>query len=401
VAGAGEVTDTSPGAEFSAISCGSACEAEYNEGATIVLTANPLDDHLVAWTGCEIASGNECTVTMSAAKSVHADFSHHAVTVIPTGGGSVSATEGSISSCFALSDTCTGEYEEDSTITLIASPFAHRHVIWTGCKEEPSPNECKVLIGASPAEVQADFLPYTHTLTLLPAGSGFITASSGAISECTSESGVCAGKYIEGSTVILIATPAAQEMVTWRGCTQSDGNICEVEIGSSDTEARATFSRIADSLSVNKAGTGQGTISCNGEPCAASYPEGTALTLTATPASGSTFAGWSGAGCSGNGACQLTLNADTHLTATFNANPPPPAEEKCLVPKLAGKTLAKARSVLTDAHCALGKVSKPRPKNARRSGPLIVKSSSPAAGAALPAATKVDLKLGPKPKRKH
>jgi hypothetical protein len=41
--------------------------------------------------------------------------------------------------------------------------------------------------------------------------------------------------------------------------------------------------------------------------------------LTATPSAGSTFAGWSGAGCSGTGMCVVTMSAAQNVTATFNA----------------------------------------------------------------------------------
>ena len=44
---------------------------------------------------------------------------------------------------------------------------------------------------------------------------------------------------------------------------------------------------------------------------------GSEVTLTATPANGYTFSGWSGGGCSGTGDCTLTMNADTAVTATF------------------------------------------------------------------------------------
>ena len=40
--------------------------------------------------------------------------------------------------------------------------------------------------------------------------------------------------------------------------------------------------------------------------------------LTATPVAGSTFAGWSGGGCSGTAPCQLALATDTNVTATFD-----------------------------------------------------------------------------------
>ena len=79
-------------------------------------------------------------------------------------------------------------------------------------------------------------------------------------------------------------------------------------------------------LNVAKAGSGSGSvtsvpagIAC-GATCSASAASGTVVTLTATPDSGSTFAGWTGA-CSGTGACVLTLGATTSVTATFTAAP--------------------------------------------------------------------------------
>jgi hypothetical protein len=88
-----------------------------------------------------------------------------------------------------------------------------------------------------------------------------------------------------------------------------------------------TVNPAAVTLNVAKAGTGGGSvvsvpagISC-GATCAVSAPSGTAVTLTATPNSGSTFAGWSGA-CSGTGACVITLSAATSVTATFNVAQP-------------------------------------------------------------------------------
>ncbi len=86
-------------------------------------------------------------------------------------------------------------------------------------------------------------------------------------------------------------------------------------------------------LSVSLAGNGTGTvtsspqgISCPGigGDCQEEYPQATRVTLTPTPADGSTFAGWGGA-CSGTGACTVRMDQARSVTATFNTLPPPPA----------------------------------------------------------------------------
>ena len=84
-------------------------------------------------------------------------------------------------------------------------------------------------------------------------------------------------------------------------------------------------------LSVTNTGSGSGTvtsspagISC-GADCSQSYNEGTSVSLTATPAPGSSFGGWSGA-CSGTGPCTVTMSTSRSVTAAFalipDATPP-------------------------------------------------------------------------------
>jgi hypothetical protein len=398
--GPGSVSATSPPSGIAGCEEGphGTCEAEYQEGSTVVLTAAPVAHHHVAWSGCAPKENpDECELTIGASdEAVQTEFpiNEHTLTVSRTGLGSISASSGAISECSPTGGTCAGVYDEASTVLLTAAPAAHKHVEWEGCTHE-SGNTCEVTIGASDETLHAAFPPNKQTLTVLPAGQGSLRANSGAIVHCTEAGGTCAGQYIEAATVTLFATPGPGQAVAWEGCTAVPSpNACEVEIGASETTVKAAFSQITHALTLTKAGTGAGQVTCNGASCAARYPQGTALTIAASPAAGSTFAGWSGGGCSGTGACQLTLNADTSLTATFNANPPP-AEERCVVPTLAGKTLGQARTALSAAHCALGTVSKPKKK-----GHLVVKSSSPAAGTSLPVGGAVNLKLSLKPKKK-
>jgi uncharacterized repeat protein (TIGR02543 family) len=58
--------------------------------------------------------------------------------------------------------------------------------------------------------------------------------------------------------------------------------------------------------------------------CEIEVAEGKKVTLSATPASGFTFTGWSGA-CAGTGACEVTMDEAKSVTATFADKTPPAA----------------------------------------------------------------------------
>lgn len=73
----------------------------------------------------------------------------------------------------------------------------------------------------------------------------------------------------------------------------------------------------------------------------------------------------------------------------------PPA---CKVPKLIGKSLATARTLLSRAHCRLGKLIWPRIRKGRK---LVVRSERPGAGRVLANGAKVELWLGPPAKRRR
>ncbi len=91
--------------------------------------------------------------------------------------------------------------------------------------------------------------------------------------------------------------------------------------GSSTPTADALYTYVAPfTLTVNKVGTGSGSVECDGGPCEETYPYGSSVTFEATAAEGSIFGGWSGA-CTGTGDCAVTFDADTVVTATFDALP--------------------------------------------------------------------------------
>ena len=175
-------------------------------------------------------------------------------------------------------------------------------------------------------QVWGTFAPVqTYTLTIVKSGTGqgTVTGTPGGISCGTSCSGTTA-TFAAGTVVTVDAVPASGSVFGgWSSC--SGGPTCPITLNADQTIV-VTFTAIANdiALTVTKAGSGSGTvgsiptgINC-GSSCSAIYQAGTAVTLTATPASGSTFTGWSGA-CTGTATtCVVTMNASVLVTATFD-----------------------------------------------------------------------------------
>ena len=112
-----------------------------------------------------------------------------------------------------------------------------------------------------------------------------------------------------------VSCPSADQ----RGEARPDNGESNCDIGAYEYQDPTNYT-----LTVSKNGSGSGTvtsadgnINC-GSTCSFGYASGSQVTLTATPASGSTFAGWSGGGCSGTGSCQLTMSSNQTVTATFS-----------------------------------------------------------------------------------
>ena len=75
-------------------------------------------------------------------------------------------------------------------------------------------------------------------------------------------------------------------------------------------------------------------------------------------------------------------------------------KNQCIVPKLKGKTLSQAKTLLKRAHCRLGTLHKPKPSTGKHPK-LVVSKTSPGAGKVRPAGTMVAVTLVRKPKPKH
>jgi DNA-binding beta-propeller fold protein YncE len=154
--------------------------------------------------------------------------------------------------------------------------------------------------------------------------------------ECGTKSGRGIGGGFAG--VGLAISPGGDSVYTAGNGTSGNGDVAE-------------FARVLPTLSVSLAGTGAGTvsdgtgaISC-APTCSHAYPIGQVVTLTATAGSGSGFLSWSGGGCSGTATCQVTMTADTAVTATFNVQTPPTTVLTGAPPSIGGTTAGFTGSV--------------------------------------------------------
>jgi uncharacterized delta-60 repeat protein len=106
---------------------------------------------------------------------------------------------------------------------------------------------------------------------------------------------------------------------------QPDGKL--VAAGQSWNGSKYVFALVrylGNTLTVAKTGSGSGSVTSSptgidcGSSCSAPYAA-VPVTLTATAAAGSSFAGWTG-DCSGTGPCTLTVSADHAATARFETD---------------------------------------------------------------------------------
>jgi Divergent InlB B-repeat domain len=135
---------------------------------------------------------------------------------------------------------------------------------------------------------------------------------------------------VVGDVVLATESPGKLLDITWNGTSFESYDLLTADVGQWEgtTFAPASLPGVCCSLTVTKLGSGSGTVTSSpsgidcGATCVAAFSNGTTVTLTATPAAGSTFTGWSD--CSGTGTCTVTMDQDRAVTATFDIAPVTP-----------------------------------------------------------------------------
>ena len=234
-----------------------------------------------------------------------------AVTLAGTGSGTITSSPDGI----ACGATCTSGYAPDTIVTLTAVPATGSvFTAWGGACSGTTPT-CDFKIADATA-VTATFDKATYTVTVTKAGAGSGTVAGGAV-DCGS---ACTVTVDHGTTLTLAATAATLSTFAGWGGACSGTAACDLTI-TADTVVSANFALDDVTLFVTRSGTGAGTVTATGISCGAdcqeTYTANQMVTLSAAAATGSTFTGWSGGGCSGTGTCTVTMTAATTVTAAF------------------------------------------------------------------------------------
>jgi uncharacterized repeat protein (TIGR02543 family) len=330
--GTGTVTSNTGG-----IACGATCSSIYGYGTSVTLTATAgTGSTFAGFTGCDRTSGLTCTVSVSSARGVQAEFDFATydvqVTDAGNGAGTVTANAGALN----CGGVCTASYTYGSSVTLTAAPSVSSNFTgWSGC-DSSSGTSCTVSVTNTRA-VAATFTLKTFTVNAIQygSGSGNITSTSGSI---TCGGGPCSAQVDYGTTLDLQELPnGGSYFAGWLGCPAQSGNDCVWTV-TDNVNVAADFEPVTYTLTVTSSPTnGDGTsvitdnfgrLNCNdsGNPgtCTAQYNQGAAVTLFATYGSANRY--YFVPTCDsfdGSGNCILNMTSDRSITANFYYQPPP------------------------------------------------------------------------------
>ncbi|MET0553423.1 MAG: ELWxxDGT repeat protein [Vicinamibacteria bacterium] len=328
-------------------SCGSEgtdlpCDFYYPAGTHLTLTATATyDSTFLGWSGACSGTGT-CQVTMDGPQAVEAIFLGPATLSLTLdgalGGGGAVLVEPPGETCSVedgASAFCQHSFVRGTTVQLTPLPAPGSVFGGWGGAHCTGVGPCTLLMEEYP-EVSASFVGQ-RSLRVDVGGTGggqgaVSIAPPGASCAMTAPdaSAQCSYFYAQDETVTLTpAAAAGSGFVGWTGACSGTGS-CTVAVDGHEAVG-AMFEGPRD-LTVVVAGDGLGLgsvsidppgITCAGGPstipigCVETYPHGTVVTLTPHPEPNSAFEGWAGEGCSGTGACTITLSAHRSVTARF------------------------------------------------------------------------------------
>ena len=317
--GSGTVTG-SPGGIACTTGSSVMCTASYPSTPVtmVTLTAAAMTGSVFIGWGGACSGTSTCSVTMSQAQSVTAQFTRFdKLAVAVAGSGVVNQT---VSNGFAGPSCGTGctNYTSGSIVQLTANANSGAAFkTWTGdCAGQGQ--TCQLTMDGDHSTT-ANFIALDH-LAITVVGSGTVTSTDSQIS-CAP---TCGADYPMGTVVMLNAAPnPGSVFFGWSGGGCTGTGTCSVTMDQAKA-VTATFY-----FDLNLAALGGGTITAGttappGIACTPSggfsaclaYAPGTSVSITEAPSAGHTFTGFSG-DCTGTGLCSVPLDAPRSVTANF------------------------------------------------------------------------------------
>lgn len=257
-------------------------QGTYPEGATVSLTPRASSGWRFShWSGDATGSAAPLTVTMDSDKNIEAVFVKSLTLTVEKEGNGTVTPEG-------------GSFDENEEVTLNAvASTGWRFDRWSG--DITSTNDTEKITMNTDKTVRAHFIE-THTVNTTTEGIGSVN--------------IISQTFDSGEEVTLIATADAGWVFDhWEGDITTTNDTVTFTIKSNVT-AKAVFKKLY-TLTVTTEGNGTTNIQSG------TYPDGTEVTIIATPDAGWNFHKWSGAANSGETTITITMNSDKSLIAKF------------------------------------------------------------------------------------
>ncbi len=277
----------------------------FNYGASCTVTATPNSGyHFVNWTenGTVVSSSASYTFTVNSNRDLVANFSEElstytvSVSANPTNGGNVSGG---------------GSFTEGQSCTVTATPNTnYTFANWTENGTVVSTNASYTFNVTGNRSLVANFtyVPPTYTVNVSanPTNGGNVSGG---------------GSFTEGQSCTVTATPNTNyTFANWtENGTVVSSNASYTFNVTGNRNLVANFTYVPPTYTINVTANPAigGNVSGGG-----SFTEGESCTVTATPATGYSFANWTenGTVVSSNASYTFTVNANRNLVANFTIN---------------------------------------------------------------------------------
>ena len=325
----------------------------YDSSASITLTAPATEGSksFSSWSNCASTSGLTCTVDMSAATTVTANYSNTTNTLTvqssPDSGVTITANQTDINSKSSGSTTFTLTYNVSTTSVILTAPATESSkafVNWTGPCASTSGLTCTVLLNANKTVTANYITPYTLTVQSVNPTSGVtISVSPTDLNNLTDGTTLFTRTYLPTTMVTLTASAtngasSPSPFNSWTGCdtTNSVARTCSVTMNANKT-VTANYTTVPTHILTVQSSPNSGvTINANQADNNSNISGATTFTLTynasttnvvltapATDLSSDLFSSWTGCDSTNKVARTCTVNnmsADKTVTAIYTAS---------------------------------------------------------------------------------